>query len=79
LPGGTGDLPLWLAPEGTGFGPGYAVLRDRGAAATPETEGTARRLGAFGTRFWVDAAEELIGVFLMQLRPNPLSRQSPAR
>lgn len=65
----TGDLPLWLAGPGTGFGLGYAVILDRGAAATPLSEGSFYWGGAFCTLSWIDPAEELIGILMTQVRP----------
>lgn len=62
-----GDL---YRPDGLGFGLGYAVLLDPGAAATPQTTGSAWWAGAYGTSFWIDPAEDLVGVLLMQVRPN---------
>jgi CubicO group peptidase (beta-lactamase class C family) len=45
----TGDLPLWLPGPGMGFGLGYGVVVDRGAAATPLSEGAAYWGGAYCT------------------------------
>ena len=53
-----------------GFGLGYRVVLDSGAAGTPQTEGSASWAGAFGTTFWIDPAEELVGILLIQVRPN---------
>ena len=65
----TGDKGIWLAGEGYGFGLGYAVVTDLGPAATPRSEGSFYWSGAFGTIFWVDPHEEIIGIVLQQLRP----------
>ena len=65
----TGDKEIWLAGPGYGFGLGYAVVTDLGPAATPRSEGTYYWSGAFGTIFWIDPQEELIGMVLQQLRP----------
>ena len=65
----TGDKEIWLAGPGYGFGLGYAVVTDLGPAATPRSEGTYYWSGAFGTIFWIDPEEELIGMVLQQLRP----------
>ena len=62
--GGMFDRP------GQGFGLGYAIVLDRGAAGTPQTEGTGYWGGAHGTRFWVDREEELIGILMIQVLPN---------
>lgn len=65
----TGDLPLWLAGPGTGFGLGYGVILDRGAAATPLSEGSFYWGGAYCTLSWIDPEEELIGIIMTQVRP----------
>ncbi|MBM4203560.1 MAG: beta-lactamase family protein [Gammaproteobacteria bacterium] len=65
----TGDLKLWLAGPGTGFGLGYGVVLDRGAAATPLSEGAYYWGGAYCTLSWVDPEEELIGIVMTQVRP----------
>ncbi len=65
----TGDLPIWLSGPGFGFGLGYSVLVDRGAAASMASEGTFGWGGAYCTYFWVDPQEELIGIMMTQVRP----------
>jgi CubicO group peptidase (beta-lactamase class C family) len=65
----TGDLKLWLAGPGTGFGLGYGVILDRGAAATPLSEGAYYWGGAYCTLSWVDPEQELIGIVMTQVRP----------
>ncbi len=65
----TGDLPIWLTGPGYGFGLGYSVLTDGGAAGNPSSEGTFGWGGAFCTFFWVDPHEELIGIVMTQVRP----------
>ncbi len=65
----TGDLPLWLAGPGMGFGLGYGVVVDRGAAATPLSEGAGYWGGAYCTLSWVDPEQELIAVLMTQVRP----------
>ena len=65
----TGDKRIWLTGPGYGFGLGYAVVTDLGPAATPRSEGSYYWGGAFGTIFWVDPVEEVIGIVLQQLRP----------
>lgn len=44
---------------GFGFGLGFSILRDRMAAASPETEGTWRWGGAYGHSWFVDRAQGL--------------------
>ena len=65
----TGDLPLWLTGPGMGFGLGYGVVVDRGAAATPLSQGAAYWGGAYCTLSWIDPQEQLVGILLTQVRP----------
>lgn len=65
----TGDLPLWLTGPGYGFGLGYSVVRDIGATGLPASVGTYGWGGAFCTYFWVDPAEDMIGIMMAQVRP----------
>lgn len=65
----TGDLPLWLPGPGMGFGLGYGVVTDRGAAATPLSEGAAYWGGAYCTLSWFDPDQQLVGVLMTQVRP----------
>ncbi|XOV87652.1 MAG: serine hydrolase domain-containing protein [Pseudomonadota bacterium] len=64
-----GDLPVWLRGPGAGFGLGYSVILDRGLASTSQSEGSVGWGGAFCTIFWIDPAEELIGIMMTQVRP----------
>ena len=64
-----GDQEVWLLGPGYGFGLGYAVVQDPGAAAMPYSPGSYFWWGAFNTTFWVDPEEELIGILMTQLRP----------
>jgi CubicO group peptidase (beta-lactamase class C family) len=64
-----GDLPIWLTGPGYGFGLGYSVVKDVGQTALPASVGTYSWGGAFCTYFWVDPAEELIGIVMTQVRP----------
>lgn len=65
----TGDLPLWLPGPGMGFGLGWAVVTDRGEAATPLSEGSAYWGGAYCTITWIDREQELVGILMTQVRP----------
>tara|TARA_B100000900_G_scaffold375755_1_gene358081 strand:- start:2094 stop:3359 length:1266 start_codon:yes stop_codon:yes gene_type:complete len=65
----TGDLPLWLPGPGMGFGLGYGVVVDRGAAATPLSEGAGYWGGAYCTLSWIDPEQGLVGVLMTQVRP----------
>jgi CubicO group peptidase (beta-lactamase class C family) len=63
---GTIEGPPDLLTPGYGFGLGFAVRRDRGMSATPGSVGSFNWSGAAGTTFWVDPAEQLTCVFMMQ-------------
>ena len=65
----TGDKGIWLAGPGYGFGLGYAIVTDLGPSGTPRSGGSFYWSGAYGTIFWVDPAEEIIGILMQQLRP----------
>jgi CubicO group peptidase (beta-lactamase class C family) len=65
----TGEMPIWLTGPGYGFGLGYSVVKDVGAAGMPASVGTFGWGGAFCTYFWVDPAEEMIGIVMTQVRP----------
>ena len=65
----TGDLPIWVRGPGYGFGLGYGIVRDRGAAATPLRRGTGVWGGAYCTISWFDPTEEIVGVLMTQVRP----------
>ncbi len=63
----TGDKLVYIRGPGYGFGLGYSVLTDPAKAAEPLTPGTFSWGGAWGTIFWVDPAEDMIGVFMTQI------------
>ncbi len=63
---GTIEGPPDLLPPGHGFGLGFAMRRDRGMAPTPGSVGMYFWHGMAGTTFWIDPAEDLAVVFLMQ-------------
>ena len=65
----TGEMPIWLAGPGMGFGLGYGVVVDRGAAATPLAEGSAYWGGAYCTLSWFDPEQEIVAVLMTQVRP----------
>ena len=66
-----GDLSSFPTP-GTRFGLGVAVVTDPGSARLPYSKGSYYWSGSQGTIFWVDPAEELIGVLMVQLTPSRL-------
>lgn len=61
--------PDWLMP-GAGFGLGVAVMLDPARAITLGTVGEHSWGGAAGTYYWIDPAEALIGVFMVQFQPG---------
>ena len=65
----TGDKGIWLTGPGYGFGLGYAIVTDLGLSGSPRSEGSYYWGGAYGTIFWVDPKEELIGILMEQIRP----------
>jgi len=65
----TGDLDMWLGGPGTGFGLGFAVIRDVGQSAQIGSPGTYYWGGFFSTDFWIDPQEKLVGILMTQTRP----------
>jgi len=59
-----------LLGNGVGFGLGFEVRLDLGAAGQPGSEGDYGWGGAYHTTFWVDPAERLVVVYFTQLRDN---------
>jgi CubicO group peptidase (beta-lactamase class C family) len=55
-----------LLPPGHGFGLGFAVRLSAGMAPFPGTVGNYYWSGAAGTSFWVDPAERLFAVLMIQ-------------
>jgi len=58
------DSPLM--PEGHGFGLGFAVRTHAGIAPFPGSVGQYFWSGMAGTFFWIDPAEDMFAVFMMQ-------------
>ncbi len=56
--------------NGTGFGLGFSVTTDSAALQMPVSVGSYSWGGAASTFFWVDPAEELIGIFMTQFMPS---------
>ena len=56
--------------SGLGFGLGFAVVTERGKAGLPYSEGSYYWGGSQGTVFWIDPAEELVGILMVQVRPG---------
>ncbi len=62
--------------EGQGFGLGFAVRTAEGHNPLPGNIGTYYWTGAWGTTFWVDPKEKLIGIMMIQV---PLANGSSYR
>ena len=76
LPGGV-DLPALsrslfseAAYDGVGFGLGFATSTRASRTLMPGSDGDFFWGGAASTFFWVDPAEDLIGIFMTQLIPS---------
>jgi CubicO group peptidase (beta-lactamase class C family) len=65
IPGATAS-PTFLPGPGYGFGLGFAVRTSAGAAFTPGSVGDFNWSGLGGTYFWIDPAEDLIAIWMMQ-------------
>jgi CubicO group peptidase (beta-lactamase class C family) len=84
----TSDIPPSpiLGPGGQ-FGLGFRVTTDLGASQTLGSEGMYGWSGIYGTNFWVDPAEQLIAIVMVQRYPGspvaasfqPLVYQAVAR
>ncbi|HVY46066.1 MAG TPA: serine hydrolase domain-containing protein [Minicystis sp.] len=61
--------------EGCGWGLGLGVLTRR--LGVDRNEGSFGWDGAFGTSFWVDPKEDLVGVLLVQRAPDVLAFSNP--
>jgi CubicO group peptidase (beta-lactamase class C family) len=65
-----GTLPMWNDTlRGYRFGLGLRVRADQGEAALLGSPGSFGWGGAYGTFFWVDPKEEMIGILMIQLMP----------
>lgn len=69
---GTVSGPADLLPAGHGFGLGFAVRTSTGMAPFPGSVGNYYWGGAAGTTFWVDPAERLFAVMMIQA---PIQRE----
>ncbi len=63
-------IPLWNDTlGGYRFGLGFRVLTDMGKSPSLASIGSYGWGGAYGTYFWVDPKEEMIGILMVQLLP----------
>lgn len=56
--------------DGSGFGLGFSVVLNPVDTYAPGSEGSYSWGGAASTYFWIDPAEELIGILLTQIMPS---------
>lgn len=63
-------MPTSFLAPGWGFGLGFTVKTELGPDGMPGSVGNYYWFGVGGTSFWVDPAEDLVGVFMIQIRPN---------
>ena len=63
----SGDSDVYVRGPGYGFGLGFGVLNEPGKARDPLTPGTFTWGGAWGTVFWIDPVEEMIGIMMTQI------------
>ncbi|MGH2461617.1 MAG: serine hydrolase domain-containing protein [Chloroflexota bacterium] len=61
----------WPFRHGYGMALGVRTLIDVAQSGIPGTAGTYTWQGAAGTDFWIDPAEELFGILLIQVLPGP--------
>jgi CubicO group peptidase (beta-lactamase class C family) len=60
-------VPVTAKGPGYGFGLGYSILMDPGKASESLSPGSFGWGGAWGTYFFVDPVEQLIGVLMIQI------------
>lgn len=58
------------AMPGFGFGLGFGVNVDPNKLGVSSSRGTYGWAGAAGTNFWIDPSEDLIGLYMVQIRPK---------
>ena len=63
-------VPTEFLSPGWGFGLGFTVKNEAGMDGMPGSVGNFYWFGVQGTSFWVDPEEDLIGIFMIQIRPN---------
>lgn len=63
-------IPTGFLRPGWGFGLGFTVKNEAGLDGMPGSVGNYYWYGILGTSFWVDPEEDLIGIFMIQIRPN---------
>jgi CubicO group peptidase (beta-lactamase class C family) len=66
----TSDIPGGQGGLGTDFGLGFSVVTNLGDSQAIGSEGRYGWSGIYGTNFWVDPKEKLIGLVLVQRYPG---------
>ena len=66
----TGDLTPSPQGPAAGFGLGFRVITDLGQSQRPASVGSYSWGGIWGTSFWVDPKERLVGVMMIQRYPT---------
>ena len=65
-----GRLPMWTDTlSGYRFGLGFRVREHTGEAALLGSNGSYGWGGAYGTLFWIDPKEDMVGILMIQLLP----------
>jgi CubicO group peptidase (beta-lactamase class C family) len=65
-----GNIPMWNDTlRGYRFGLGFRVREHTGEAALLGSDGSFGWGGAYGTFFWIDPKEQMIGILMIQLMP----------
>jgi len=64
--GGMGGSTIGTTGPGYGFGLGFGVRLDDGMGWVPGSKGDAMWAGAWGTSFWIDPEENLVGILMAQ-------------
>ena len=63
----SGDNDVYIRGPGYTFGLGFGLVDDAGTARDPLTPGTFSWGGAWGTIFWIDPVENMIGIMMTQI------------
>lgn len=63
----SGENDVYIRGPGYTFGLGFGLVNDAGTARDPLTPGTFSWGGAWGTIFWIDPVEDMIGIMMTQI------------
>ena len=66
----TGQIDSVYGMRGVGFGLGFEILEDPALAGRSGSAGMYSWAGAYGSTYWVDPAEDLVAVFMIQEVPR---------